>query len=137
MWRDIERRAAARGLNASLPAPYPVADAILANKVAQVAVDADWGRPWLKAAYRAWFEDGLSHGGEDNLNKSLAAVGQDPAAVIAEAETDAIHAKIVASTDEARNLGVFGAPSFTVDGELFWGDDRIDDAARWAKTQSA
>jgi 2-hydroxychromene-2-carboxylate isomerase len=37
------------------------------------------------------------------------------------------------ATDEARNLDVFGSPTFVVAGEVFWGDDRLEDAVRWAK----
>ena len=38
---------------------------------------------------------------------------------------------IEAATDEARRLGIFGSPTFVVDGELFWGDDRLEDAIVW------
>ena len=38
-----------------------------------------------------------------------------------------------AATDEARRLGIFGSPTFAVDGELFWGDDRLEDAITWRK----
>jgi len=40
----------------------------------------------------------------------------------------------MAATDEAKRLNVFGSPSFVVSGEVFWGDDRLDDAIRWAKS---
>jgi 2-hydroxychromene-2-carboxylate isomerase len=51
--------------------------------------------------------------------------------VIAAANSEAIVTAYEAATDEARRLGVFGAPTFIVDGEVFWGDDRLDDAIAW------
>ncbi len=41
------------------------------------------------------------------------------------------------ATEEAKALGVFGSPTFVVDGEVFWGDDRLDDAVRWNKAGRA
>ena len=42
-------------------------------------------------------------------------------------------AALEAETDQATKLGVFGAPSFVVRDEVFWGDDRLDDALSWAR----
>ena len=52
--------------------------------------------------------------------------------VIARAESPAIIEKYNQETDAARSFGVFGSPSFIVDGELFWGDDRLEEAIKWA-----
>ncbi len=111
MWRDIERRAAMYGLAAKVPAPYPLQQFDLAN--------------------RRWFVDGLEPGLEPNLGASLEEVGQDPARVVALAEAERIGQVYAAATDEARRLGLFGSPTFAVAGELFWGDDRLDDALAW------
>ena len=58
-------------------------------------------------------------------------MGQDPARVIALAQSDAIGRAYDAATAEAKNLGIFGAPTFVTGSEIFWGDDRLDDAMRW------
>ena len=47
------------------------------------------------------------------------------------AQSDATGGAYEAATEEARRLGIFGAPTFTSGGELFWGDDRLEDAVRW------
>jgi 2-hydroxychromene-2-carboxylate isomerase len=47
------------------------------------------------------------------------------------AATPEIAAAYEAATDTARKLGIFGSPTFAVDRELFWGDDRLDDATAW------
>ena len=58
----------------------------------------------------------------------------DPQPVLAAAGSDAIKQRLRAQTDEAQRLGLFGAPSFiTADGELFWGNDRLEAALRWAR----
>jgi len=58
-------------------------------------------------------------------------IGQDPDRVIAQALADPIGQAYERNTDEARRLNVFGAPTFVVRGELFWGDDRLEDAITW------
>ena len=62
---------------------------------------------------------------------SLREIGQDPARVLALAQSDAIGRAYDAATAEAKSLGIFGAPTFVTGGEMFWGDDRLDDAMRW------
>lgn len=133
MWRDIERRAAGYGLPATLPAPYPLQQFDLANRVAIVGREEGWCRDYVVATYRRWFVDGQEAGSEPNLSESLAEIGQDAEAVIARARSDATEQAYLAATDAARALGIFGSPSFVVDGELFWGDDRLEEAVAWRK----
>jgi len=133
MWRDIERRAAELGLPATLPAPYPLEEFDLANLVAVLGAEEGWIREYLLETYRRWFVDGQPAGSDPNLTDSLHAIGQDPARVVAEAQADETQARYTAATDAARAHGIFGAPSFLVGGELFWGDDRMEAAIRAAK----
>lgn len=132
MWRDIERRAARYGLEPSLPAPYPLPGLVLANRVAILGAKEGWVEDYTRATYRRWFEDGDAAGQEPNLSASLAEIGQDPARVLSLAESEEIAQALVAETEMAMHLGVFGSPSFVVDGEVFWGDDRLEDAILWA-----
>lgn len=136
MWRDIERRAAIYGLPVSVPAPYPLEHFDLANKVAILGAREGWCADYVRATYRRWFQDGEPAGSEPNLGQSLSEIGQQADRVIAEAQGDDIEQAYFASTDEARSLGLFGAPSFVVGGEIFWGDDRIDDAIGWLKNRN-
>lgn len=133
MWRDVERRARRLGLSPNLPAPYPLTEFELANRVATVGAQEGWCRDYLLATYRRWMEMGLPAGAEPNLSDSLREIGQDPAAVVARAKSDAVGAAFTETTDAARRLGIFGAPTFTVGEELFWGEDRLDDALAWAR----
>src|SRR5262245_34279844 len=133
MWRDIERRAAMYGLPVKVPAPYPLKEFDLANRLALLGLEEGWGKAYIVASYRRWFVDGQEPALDPNLSASLGEVGQDAARVVSLAGADRIGKVYTDATDEARRLGLFGSPTFAVDGELFWGDDRLDDALSWFK----
>jgi 2-hydroxychromene-2-carboxylate isomerase len=133
MWRDIERRADRYGVPIVVPVPYPLEHLALANQVALVGTREGWGADYVVETYRRWFQDGQPSGSEPNLSESLKCVGQDPDRVIALARSDEIEMALQKNTETAKDLGVFGAPTFVVDGEMFWGDDRLEDAVSWAR----
>jgi len=133
MWRDIERRAAMYKMVPNLPAPYPLAELERANRVAVIAAREGWCEAYARESYRRWFEMGEPAGSEPNVSASIERAGGKPEQVLREADGDAAKADLAAATEQAKALGIFGSPSFIVDGELFWGDDRLDDALRWLK----
>ena len=134
MWRDIERRAAMYGFPARLPAPYPVKQSVVANLIAVVGMREGWGADFVRAAYRRWFELGQETGSEPNISESLRDINQSPERVLKLAEGDEAKAMLAKETDAARELGIFGSPTFSVGRELFWGDDRLEDAISWCKS---
>jgi 2-hydroxychromene-2-carboxylate isomerase len=134
MWRDIERRAQLYGLPVKVPAPYPAKQSITANLVAVVGMGEGWGADFVRAAYRHWFQQGEETGSEPNLSASLREIGQDPARVLALATAAAANERLLAETDAARQMGIFGSPTFASGQELFWGDDRLDDAINWYRS---
>jgi 2-hydroxychromene-2-carboxylate isomerase len=131
MWRDIERRAAMYGVATQLPAPYPAKNSMLANLVATVGMGEGWCPDFVRAAYRRWFQLGQETGSEPNLSGSLRDIGQDPARVLALANSEDANVRLTGETNAARALGIFGSPTFAVGRELFWGDDRLNDAISW------
>jgi 2-hydroxychromene-2-carboxylate isomerase len=133
MWRDMERRAERHGLTLSVPAPYPLPELPFANQVAVLGLQEGWGAAYVRETYRRWFQDGARPGEAPNLTDSLTALGLDPDAVIERARAPEIEAALAEATEEAKAAGVFGAPSFVVGGELFWGDDRLEEALDWAR----
>ncbi len=135
MWRDIARRADRLGLTVRLPAPYPAPNPPRANRVATLGMREGWGPAFVRAAYRHWFEGGEGNGGESNLRLALMDSGQGDAIerILAMADSDEIVQELDRATAEARALGLFGSPSFAVGGEVFWGDDHLEDAMAWAK----
>ena len=134
MWRDIERRAGKYGIDATLPAPYPLEQFDLANRVAVVGRKEGWCRDYVIATYRKWFQDSQPAGSDPNLTESLVEIDQCPERVIESANSPEIETAYLEATDEARSLDIFGSPTFVVGQELFWGDDRLDDAISWHQT---
>lgn len=134
MWRDIERRAAILGVPANVPVPYPLTEFDAANRVAILGMQQGWGMAYVRVAYLRWFRDRQEPGREPTLSETLREIGQDPAAVIAQARSNEVMRDYDAATNEARGLGIFGSPTFVVHGsEVFWGDDRLEHAINWLK----
>jgi 2-hydroxychromene-2-carboxylate isomerase len=131
-WRDIERRAARLGIPFAGPAPYPADPDLLALRVGALAAVEGWCPEYSKATFRAWFLERKASGLPDNVAAVLADLGKPSRETMARATTHAIDARLEAETDAARQLGIFGSPTFVVGTELFWGDDRLEDALAYA-----
>jgi 2-hydroxychromene-2-carboxylate isomerase len=133
MWRDLERICEALQLPFMQPEPFPQ-NTLAASRVALVALAQDWGQDFCRAVYRAEFGEGLNIGEPAAITAILTVLGQNADEVMQQAQGDTIKAALRAQTEEAQRLGVFGAPSFvTQDGELFWGNDRLEAALDWTK----
>ena len=131
MWRDVQRRANFYGFDAKVPAPYPLKEFDLANKVAILGKDQGWIKEYTILTYKKWFLEHLEPGSEPNLSSSLKEIGLDSDDVIKQAQTDEIEQKYLKNTEMAKNKGIFGSPTFIVENEVFWGDDRCEDAIKW------
>ena len=136
MWRDIERRAARYGLKPNLPTPYPAKQVAFGIQVAFLGMREGWGKDFVRASYRALFEEGVEPYIDPALSRTLTDLGQGPARVMAAATSEENERLLDAETDVARKQGIFGSPTFVVDGELFWGDDRLDDALQWHRNRT-
>ncbi len=138
MWRDLERLCADLGLPFRRPDPFPQ-NSLLAARVAlaglEQALGDDFpGEDFCRAVFRAEFAEGRGIDDPTTIADILLRSDIDPHPALATAQSDAGKARLRAQTDEAQQLGLFGAPSFTTaDGELFWGNDRLEAALRWAK----
>ncbi len=131
-WRDIERRAARLGIPFQGPAPYPVDPDLLALRVGLVAAHEGWCAEYTKATFRAWFLEHMASGVRENVAAVLAALHRPATQMIAQAAAPETLDRLKAATDAARELGIFGSPSFAAGREIFWGDDRLEDAIAWA-----
>ena len=132
IWRDIERRAIKHSVPYVRPPIWPTDPDLLANRVGTVAMAEGWCREYTKASFAAWFLGGAKLGDRDGLTQILKRLGKDPTSVIERAHSEEIGALYDAQTDAARSIGAFGSPTFGVDGEAFWGDDRLEEAIDWA-----
>ena len=126
-----------RGARTAVPTPRCVpAEGLLAARVALVGLDQGWGEDFCRDVFHAQFADGRRIDDEAVIAGLIARRGAPPEPVLALARSDAIKQRLRDQTAEAQRLGVFGAPSFTTaDGELFWGNDRLEQALRWASSE--
>lgn len=131
MVRDMERLAEFRGLPFRLPEPFPQSS-LKAARVATSIADRDKAVAFCQAVFAAEFGEGRQISQADVLGAIADRLGLDPADLMARSETDHIKQQLRAVTVAAQAKGIFGAPTFvTADGELFWGDDRLEAALDW------
>ncbi len=132
MGRDMARWSEMMKLPEFVPPKTFPAHSLAASRIALVLDDA--ARPaFTRAVYRAEFTEGKDIADPATLNEILQKLGHDPAAAIAKSGEQPIKDKLRANTEEALKLEIFGAPNFvTDDGELFWGNDRLEQALAWA-----
>jgi len=130
MWRDVERLCGKHGLPWRRPSVFP-RSSVLSARVA-LASDAVIG-PLTRAIFLASFAEDLDISDAGILRKLVDSVGGNGERAVALAQTPEIKARLRANTTEAQRIGIFGAPDFVVDGELFFGQDRLEDAIAWTR----
>ncbi|MEM7734070.1 MAG: 2-hydroxychromene-2-carboxylate isomerase [Pseudomonadota bacterium] len=129
MWRDMERRAGQMGLDFHRPDPFPQ-NSLLAARVALAAPDGAAKVAFCQNVYLAQFGARQDISDRDVIAACIAAA-KLPADLLDRAQTDENKRALRLVTEEAGRAGIFGAPSFRVGQELFWGDDRLEDALAW------
>jgi 2-hydroxychromene-2-carboxylate isomerase len=133
MWRDLERLCADLRLPFQRPEPFPQ-QSVLAARVALVGLAKKWGKDFCLAVYRAEFAEGRRIDDAAVIGEILAGLKINAEPVLEAARSNETRMRLRDQTEEAQRLGIFGAPTFiTKDGELFWGNDRLERALRWAK----
>src|SRR5687768_15145777 len=126
---DCEERARRHGLGEIVwPDPWPTVD-ILAARAMVVADRHGALKPFALTLMRLAFKEGGELGDPDVIAAAAARTGLDPTSVLAAAQSSEIKDAVRAITAEATALGVIGVPTVIVGDELFWGDDRLEDAA--------
>jgi 2-hydroxychromene-2-carboxylate isomerase len=128
---EIERRAAERGLPpVRWPEGWPVDTYSLAPlRALEFADERGRQRELARALYGLIFGEGASLAEVDNVLRAAAEAGLDPEEVRAALDDDGVKDRLREHTDEAMALGVIGVPTVVVEGAVFWGDDRLEDAA--------
>jgi len=125
---EIERRAAAYGLPPlAWPEPWP-GNTLFAMRVATFAKQTGRTVSFALAAFRQAFAAGRDLSDPDNVLIAAAACELHPKALLKAVETEIVKNALREATDSAAELGVFGVPSVVVDGEVFWGDDKLEEA---------
>ena len=133
MWRDIERRAEGYGFFAKTPVPYPLSEFDLANQLAILGLEKDWGIDYIRLTYKKWFQEGKEPAIDPGISEICNELNLNKDEIISQAKTKDIEEKYHSNTNFARDKKIFGSPSFIIDNEIFWGDDRMEDAIKWLK----
>lgn len=126
---EVERRARIYGLpSMRWPDPWP-SNYLYAMRAATYAFQAGRGRQFTLEAFRHSFAGGHDLALPANVLQAAEQAGLDPRAVGEATGSSDIKLALREATDAAHSIGVFGVPTIAIEGELFWGDDRLSDAA--------
>lgn len=127
MQRDLQRVCDAQGLPFHWPSVFP-RNGLLAARVACRFAEAPWLPGFVRTVYSANFAEDRDIADPEVIKDCLVSSGEDPSRILEEAESVESKTLLRDQTEQAVRLGIFGAPSFLVAGELFWGNDRLENA---------
>lgn len=126
---EVERRAQSYGLEPlRWPDPWPT-NYLYAMRAVTYAFQVGRGHPFTMTAFRHAFARGHDLAVPEHVLQAAEQAGLDRRAVDEATRAPEIKLALRAATDAAHELGVFGVPTIAIDDELFWGDDRLQDAA--------
>ncbi|WP_299546916.1 2-hydroxychromene-2-carboxylate isomerase [uncultured Tateyamaria sp.] len=132
MWTDMERCCSDLELPFGKPSSFP-RGSLLAARIVAAHADAPWVGPFVRAVYHANFAEDRDIADDTVIAALLFEIEQDAEAIVAAATAPEGKALLRTATEEALARGLFGAPSFVVDGALFWGNDRLEQALAHAR----
>ena len=136
MWRDMERICARLGLPLHRPMPFPQ-NSLLAARAA-LALAPDKRPAFSRAVYAAEFGEGRQIGERGDIAALVESIGEDSERVLERALSPENKDALKSESARAAELGLPGAPCVvTADGEVFWGNDRVEEALDWARGRAA
>jgi 2-hydroxychromene-2-carboxylate isomerase len=127
VWKDMERQCRKYGIALTRPSTFPRA-ALLAMRVALLGAEQQWIAAWCRKIMQFNFADDRDIGSVEVVSEALEALGLPAQQIIADAQGDANKLRLREQTAAAAAKGIFGAPTFFVGDEMFWGNDRLADA---------
>lgn len=131
IWHDMRRQAEKYGLQFHMPSVFP-RSAILPMRVAILAAEQAWMGAFCQRVMLQNFVEDLDINAPKNVRRALHGLVPDPEAVMQQAQSELNKTRLRDQTEVARQRGIFGAPTFFVNDEMFWGDDRMNDAFAFA-----
>ena len=132
VWKDMERQAAKYGLPWHKPARFPQ-NTVLPVRVALLARDEPWMHPFCRAMARANFAEDRDISTVETVTEVLESLALPAAEILARVQSPQERPRLRAQVERARQLSIFGAPTFFVRGEMYWGNDRLEDALEAAR----
>lgn len=130
VWQDMVRQCAKHGLPWVRPSVFP-RPSVLPSRVALLGADQPWMGDFCRAVMTRNFANDEDIDSPESVRAVLNDLGLPADQIMADALSEANQDKLRAQTQAAMDQGVFGAPTFFVGPEMFWGDDRLDDALAW------
>ena len=134
MWRDMERICAVLDLPFQRPSQFP-RNGLLAARIACWFDAEPWLPDFVREVYKVNFALDKDISDPDVVRPILKGLNLPAAEILEAAQAQAAKDKLRAQTEQARSLGIFGAPSFLAAGELFWGNDRLEAALDWLQAR--
>ena len=132
---DVPRSARAMGVTLNFPPSFPEALIAPARAFYWIADrDAAKAAAFAAAAFRAYWSEGRKLADPEIVAEIAAGQGFAREAVLAALADQAVKDRLKAETDAAIAAGIFGSPFIVVDGERFWGSDRLDQVEKWLTT---
>jgi 2-hydroxychromene-2-carboxylate isomerase len=123
---DMQRWSAKYGIPFRFPTRFPMNTVAALRTVLALSADERDVRPFVEATYRAYWVDDRDISDAEVLRSILGQLGLDGAALLGRTQDPAIKQALKDATAEAQQRGLFGAPTFIVGGELYFGKDRLD-----------
>jgi 2-hydroxychromene-2-carboxylate isomerase len=133
MWRDLERVCARAypPLPLRRPSVFP-RSGLLAARIALAAENEPWCGRFIRGVFHANFADDRDIASAEVIGRLLSTLGLSAEPLLLRASSLETKAALRRQTERAEELGIFGAPTFVASGELFWGNDRLEQAIEWA-----
>jgi 2-hydroxychromene-2-carboxylate isomerase len=132
MWRDMARLCAAQNLPLKRLTQFP-RNGLLAARISCRYSNEAWLPEFVRRVYSANFSRDLDISSPFVIGEILSTMGQNAAEVMRAAQAPESKDALRVQTEKAVAMGLIGAPSFVVDGEVFWGGDRLNQALDWAE----
>ncbi|MFM0720184.1 2-hydroxychromene-2-carboxylate isomerase [Paraburkholderia strydomiana] len=136
VWKDMERQCRKYDIPFVRPSTFPRA-ALLAMRVALLGADQQWMAGYCRKIMQLNFADDRDIGSTEVVSDALAELGLPARQIIADSQSDANKLRLREQTETAAARGIFGAPTFFVGNEMFWGNDRLDDALAYCDSTRA
>ena len=136
MWRDMERLCQRYQLPFQKPSQFP-RNGLRAARVACLAQAEPWCPAFVRAVFHANFADDRDIAQTQTIVSLLDSLGQPGLSLLERAQSTENKERLRRQTEEAIQLGIFGAPTFVYGTELFWGNDRLEEAIEWYEIHSA
>lgn len=127
MWRDVERESAKYSLQWRKPTVFPRV-AVLPLRVTLAFADEPWISDFCRAVMIQNFVEDRDIGTTENVERALTALALPVADIVFAAQSEENKLALRRQTERAQALGIFGGPTFFVGNEMFWGNDRLEDA---------